>query len=398
MREIERMLSDPSLKLDRNARVALEDEREVLGDTIEQAKAVAQRRDASREAGRSLASAINDALTTGLSEFVKGKKSLKHLFFDILDKITNEIIDTFVTGFVDAITGRGSTIGTFLEKMGTSIYGNASAMGGAIDASVFGNPFVKASTPAPLPIELSSISLPTLAAPTMPEIGTESINLGQWNGPSKLTKMLSDNAPLVKGLDKVTSPISEVAETSNDVLPAAADTIAKSTGTLSQNLSGFLKGNMTGLASIAGGLFGKLIGGLFADGGHIRGPGTSRSDSILIGASNGEFMINAAATKKNLPLLHAINDGKFVLKDLPKYANGGIIGDLSGVSLIPADAGPKLGQVDMKHISERKGSSTQVFHLNITGDVSRQTRAEILKLIPDIAGGVNAHNREAGIR
>ncbi|WP_343466446.1 phage tail tape measure protein [Rhodococcus aetherivorans] len=53
-------------------------------------------------------------------------------------------------------------------------------------------------------------------------------------------------------------------------------------------------------------------------GGMVRGPGTGTSDSILgIGAnglptalvSNGEFVTNAAATAKNLPLLQAINAG-----------------------------------------------------------------------------------------
>ncbi|WP_346158569.1 hypothetical protein, partial [Nonomuraea recticatena] len=53
---------------------------------------------------------------------------------------------------------------------------------------------------------------------------------------------------------------------------------------------------------------GGLIG--FPTGGMITGPGTGTSDSILIAASNGEFMVNAEATARNRPLLEAINSGE----------------------------------------------------------------------------------------
>ncbi|MNN39603.1 hypothetical protein D3C81_1536500 [compost metagenome] len=53
-----------------------------------------------------------------------------------------------------------------------------------------------------------------------------------------------------------------------------------------------------------------LVG--FADGGYVSGAGTSRSDSIPAKLSNGEFVINAAATRKNRALLEAINSGERV--------------------------------------------------------------------------------------
>ncbi|WP_447547742.1 hypothetical protein, partial [Staphylococcus aureus] len=71
----------------------------------------------------------------------------------------------------------------------------------------------------------------------------------------------------------------------------------------------------------------------FADGGSpggmISGPGTPTSDSILailgggkgaIRVSTKEFIVNAAATQKHLPLLHAINSGR-----VPSYAGGGYL-------------------------------------------------------------------------
>jgi len=48
-----------------------------------------------------------------------------------------------------------------------------------------------------------------------------------------------------------------------------------------------------------------------ADGGRVTGPGTGRSDSIPAMLSNGEFVVNAAATKTYGPLLDSINAKKY---------------------------------------------------------------------------------------
>jgi len=47
----------------------------------------------------------------------------------------------------------------------------------------------------------------------------------------------------------------------------------------------------------------------FAEGGLVRGPGGPRDDKVRANLSAGEFVINAAATAKNLPVLEAINAG-----------------------------------------------------------------------------------------
>ena len=67
-----------------------------------------------------------------------------------------------------------------------------------------------------------------------------------------------------------------------------------------------------------------------AAGGLIRGPGTGISDSILARLSNGEFIVNAAATRAYLPLLRAINSFQQPRILHPKgFAMGGIAGALS---------------------------------------------------------------------
>lgn len=58
-----------------------------------------------------------------------------------------------------------------------------------------------------------------------------------------------------------------------------------------------------------------------ADGGLVRGPGTGTSDSIPANLSNGEYVVNAAATARNLGMLEAMNNGR----DPMRFANGGLI-------------------------------------------------------------------------
>ncbi|MDQ7982171.1 phage tail length tape measure family protein [Paraburkholderia sp. SARCC-3016] len=67
--------------------------------------------------------------------------------------------------------------------------------------------------------------------------------------------------------------------------------------------------------------------GHYADGGSIVGPGTGTSDSIPAMLSNGEYVINAASTKKYRSLLESINSGR-----TSHFASGGAVGAVSGAS------------------------------------------------------------------
>lgn len=117
----------------------------------------------------------------------------------------------------------------------------------------------------------------------------------------------------------------------------------------------------------------------FEDGGTVFGPGSGTSDSIPAMLSNGEFVVNAAATSRNLALLHAINGNT-----LPKFADGGRVGSTTTSQGIQTLLGNK--------------QHNQTFNINVTGDISQQTRKEIQLMIPQIATGVNMHNYERGNR
>lgn len=58
-----------------------------------------------------------------------------------------------------------------------------------------------------------------------------------------------------------------------------------------------------------------------ASGGMVHGPGSATSDSIPARLSDGEFVVNAAATARHRALLEAVNDNR-----LPSFATGGAVG------------------------------------------------------------------------
>lgn len=62
--------------------------------------------------------------------------------------------------------------------------------------------------------------------------------------------------------------------------------------------------------ALAAGLAASTLIAGFADGGFVTGPGGPRADVIPAMLSNGEFVVNAAATSQNRALLEAINSGR----------------------------------------------------------------------------------------
>ena len=154
---------------------------------------------------------------------------------------------------------------------------------------------------------------------------------------------------------------------------------------LGEKAAGGMKGSGGGgglLSSL--GEIGSWVASFFADGGLVSGPGGPRSDLIPAMLSNGEYVVNAKATKGALPLLEALNGGKF-----GKYANGGLVG--GGISTTVAPTAPSIP-------SGSRGGNSATFKIENIGDVSRQTRQEVTRMVPELAAAINSYNREKGIR
>ena len=97
-------------------------------------------------------------------------------------------------------------------------------------------------------------------------------------------------------------------------------------------LAGIWGGQGTGLFDLIGKGLG--IPGA-ATGGMITGPGGPTSDSILARLSNGEFVVNAAATARHRPLLEAINAA-------PRFATGGVVGGGANSPFAPGGGAPAV--------------------------------------------------------
>lgn len=112
-----------------------------------------------------------------------------------------------------------------------------------------------------------------------------------------------------------------------------------------------------------------------AGGGPISGPGTSTSDSIPAMLSNGEFVINAASTRKYRSLLESINSGH-----MAHFATGGIAS-----SLAPSPA-PMSGGGDRPH-----------FTVNLNGGHGGLTEADVASLVTQFQSivDVQLHKRMA---
>jgi hypothetical protein len=127
-----------------------------------------------------------------------------------------------------------------------------------------------------------------------------------------------------------------------------------------------LFGTVAGAAAGGGGgtpLFTSSNPGVgFADGGKVKGPGTGTSDSIPAWLSNGEYVVNAAATRKYLPMLERINSGRAL-----KLARGG----LAGVSI------PKAANINVPS----GGGDSYNIHVNVRGPIPpaerRRTGAQV---------------------
>ncbi|MYU24765.1 hypothetical protein, partial [Streptomyces sp. SID8352] len=155
---------------------------------------------------------------------------------------------------------------------------------------------------------------------------------------------------------------------------------------------------------------GGLVGGYAAGGpvqvapdGLLSGPGTGTSDSILAifasGAvarvSNAEFVVNAAATRKHLPLLTAINNG------IGGFAGGGQIG---GAAFRYAPTAPSAAQLSLSTVSGWYDQDVQRLKdawtkLNeALRDQAKKSTAATRKAVADAQRAVNAADKALGLR
>lgn len=115
----------------------------------------------------------------------------------------------------------------------------------------------------------------------------------------------------------------------------------------------------------------------FAGGGLFQGQGGDKDDKNLVLLSNNEYVVNAAATRRFLPLLNAIN-GSQSMPTLPRiaYAEGGLVAGSNGLSKIVEGLGRKLDALNANVAALELSVSVVNKAPNVTSVVERQEFAK----------------------
>jgi len=325
------------------------------------------------QAGKSFVSAFESSINDGLKSLFKGNSSFKDFGINLLDAFTGSVVDTFVNGITTRMFSAENKMVENLQSLGSGIFDG----------------IFKIFTRDKLPVGTTT---GPLSSPAAPQVGLFAGLLGQPAGAAPM-----QSGALGSDSGEVAADISTIASASTrqiDILGGLGNIFMTGLGGLGnmfmtglRGLGGLFKG-ILGMFNGGGGGVGILgivmqgfrafSGGGFATGGFVSGAGTGISDSIPTMLSNGEYVINAKTTATMRPLLDAINFGR-----IDKFATGGLVGNSVNTN--------RLGNFEVD-----RSKSTQVINLSITGDISSQTKKEIYRMLPEIASGVNQHNREIG--
>lgn len=214
-----------------------------------------------------------------------------------------------------------------------------------------------------------------LTDPVLPSLGTSMQELGnEAGGAAAKTKALNDElerpVTIQDGIKDAWSNISNSIKTEGEIVSSALTQLFDGVGDAIVEFAKTGKLNFRELAaSVAASVLkmttklllfkalssfgipglGLKDGGMvpgFASGGMVSGPGGPRSDKVPAMLSNGEFVVNAAATKRFGGLLQQINSGQ--LQGLQQLASGGLAAanDNTSLSAPMAPASDGRGQSD----------------------------------------------------
>lgn len=117
--------------------------------------------------------------------------------------------------------------------------------------------------------------------------------------------------------EEIKTKVGQVVDGVKTIFDKLKDAPSEGIKNLVGNVNKYLIGNINKVGDVFGFHIPDIPIPQFAEGGYVRGKGGPKDDKILARLSNKEFVVNAAATARNLPMLRAINDGRSPLGVLP---------------------------------------------------------------------------------
>lgn len=237
----------------------------------------------------------------------------------------------------------------------------------------------------------------------------ESVQTNVASGPDNPTAERFTVTPRATGTGGSTGPAStsggvdpEIVALMDKIIPQTTETVSTSfMDSMKIGLSAaFVSGDWKGFAnetfntfsmgvidSITGGLMDGLFGNAFDD--------VFKQFGDFISGALGEIMSGLSGSGGAGGGLFGAVAGLFM-------ASGGIVPHTpysrSGQDSVPAMLMPGELVVPVGEVGNymNRGGGQVINNINITGDISRQTKKEILRMMPQIAAGVNSNNREGG--
>lgn len=241
------------------------------------------------------------------------------------------------------------------------------------------NPFVEQITAILSPLETAVEDLAaevSVATPTLASGGVPKVNVPEAN---------TTDASIGEGLlDSIQASFSTAMQ-DGDWKGFLESTMDSFTSTVIDN---FAEGLFSPLDDFLGGAIDALMNSLNGSDG---GGGIFGSISTLFGGGGGGGAGGLASLFSG-SFVAGFADGGIV----PTTANSKSYADSVPAMLQPGELVVPVDQVD-NFMNGRSGGG-QTFNISVSGDVSRQTRREIVAMMPQIANGTNALNKENGIR
>jgi tape measure domain-containing protein len=331
---------------------------------------------------------FQDATKTFFRDAMTGK--LSDAFHGFMDKITNSILDNFadqlsqyvVKGFgVDLGKAFGDLFGT--DMFGTDTLGTASNPMWVKGISDYAN----------------GVSKPKNVSDNLSKM---------WGDFKKKANSVweSVKSGFSEAVDTVKSGFSETWDSVKSSFDETIGSLGTWWETFSTSLSDTWDSVQSGFESIFGSLGGSLsemLGGLGDGMSSILSTLSDSLSSVIEGLSS---MFSGGGGGLGSMFSGGGEGGGFagMAGSLASwwgglsFDTGGVVpGSLGQPHLAMVHAGETILPTHKKDLSEF-GSSSQQFSINVTGDVSQQTRKEIMNMIPHIAAGVNKHNYENGMR
>jgi len=348
----------------------------------------------------------------------KWHKGLRGVLFSFSEQVFNTVTDSFVQGFTKQLSTRisgsisgifdgGFSIGDWLSKLmsppKTVALGSVEApvvsdSGASIFSSMLGyfgvNSEKKVAPTNTLPFEKAAETAKTFPVDMSGGFSSEIVD-----GLSELGTSIKEGLPSLG--EQINSGLGET-------FLAGIGGLLSSLGDVFRNIFSIFNGmsaggggggvNWLGIGLQVAGMVGGMMSAAPAAAASTAGSGANLA---TMGGGQGLMLSSGSTAASSVSSNLTSSDWLRNVKFSGTFATGGIIpGPLGSPQPIMGHGGELVlnNQQQRALLNGENGGNTQYITLNIQGDVSRQTRSEVMRLIPQIALGVNAQNKEAGSR